>query len=58
VISDDELAAIAVALTAVTAEVCHPEERAAASLEGREGSRWKLAAREPDFEIEDYRSVH
>ena len=53
--SDDELAAIAAALAAVTAEACHPEVRATASLEG--ASRWKVAGRNPDLEIEDYRSV-
>jgi hypothetical protein len=55
VISEDELAAIAAALTMLSSSSRHPEVRALASLEGREGSRWKRAAREPDFEIEDYR---
>jgi hypothetical protein len=50
VIGDDELAAIAAALTILT-DVTEPDnvtERA---------SRWKVAARNPDLEIEDYRSV-
>jgi hypothetical protein len=50
VISDDELAAIAVALATLTKP---PDDVAPPKT-----SRWKLAAREPDFEIEDYRSVH
>jgi hypothetical protein len=47
VISDDELAAIAVALAALN----RPPDDATTPAT----SRWKLAAREPDFEIEDYR---
>lgn len=46
-ISEDELAAIAAALTTL-----RPSEALAAP---EQASRWKLAAREPDFEIEDYR---
>jgi hypothetical protein len=49
VINDDELAAIAAALTVLNA--CHPEVRALASLEGREpSSRWKFAARNLDLD--------
>ncbi|HTZ56347.1 MAG TPA: hypothetical protein VMB20_14970 [Candidatus Acidoferrum sp.] len=49
-ISDDELAAIAAALAALTpaVETEHVTEHP---------SRWKLAARNPDLEIEEYRSV-
>ena len=53
--SDDELAAIAAALAAIPAEACHPQVRAIPRLDGP--SRWKVAARNPDLEIEDYRSV-
>jgi hypothetical protein len=54
VISDDELAAIAAALAIVTLRC----ERESASLEGSDPvSRWKFAARNPDLELEDYRSV-
>jgi hypothetical protein len=53
VITDDELAAIAAAL--MTVEVTLRCERESASLEGP--SRWKYAARNPDLDIEDYRSV-
>jgi hypothetical protein len=50
VITDDELAAIVAALTALAAmsETENVTERA---------SRWKFAARNPDLEIEDYRCV-
>jgi len=49
VIQDDEIAAIgaALALLNVPGELETPER----------ASRWKLAAREPDLEIEDYRRV-
>jgi len=54
VIPADELAAIAAALSMLQARDvtprCFPEERL-------DGSRWKRAAREPELEIEDYRSV-
>ncbi|HTU70201.1 MAG TPA: hypothetical protein VMF11_07745 [Candidatus Baltobacteraceae bacterium] len=56
-ISDDELAAIAAALAMLIADRRHPEARAQASLEGREGSRWKLADRNPELEIEDVRAL-
>jgi hypothetical protein len=49
VIGDDELAAIAAALALLTAE----ETTDMTELR----SRWKLAARNPDLELEDYRSV-
>jgi hypothetical protein len=47
VISEDELAAITAALT-----MPHPSDEPRTP---ERSSRWKLAAREPDFEIEDYR---
>jgi hypothetical protein len=50
VISDDELAAIVAALTLLAAA-----EETASMTELR--SRWKFAARNPDLELEDYRSV-
>jgi len=54
VIPADELAAIAAALSMLQMQDvtprCSPEEKL-------EGSRWKRAAREPELEIEDYRSV-
>ncbi|HUA10007.1 MAG TPA: hypothetical protein VMA98_12145 [Candidatus Acidoferrales bacterium] len=56
-ISQEELAAIAAALTVVRSQDVSPGRSLHASLEGREESRWKLAARNPDLEIEDYRSV-
>jgi hypothetical protein len=49
VITSEELAAIAAALALLS----RPEESAASVP----ASRWKLAAREPDLEIEDLR-VH
>jgi len=49
VISNDELAAIAAALSVLET----PAESSTPKLD----SRWKLAAREPDFEVEDYRRV-
>jgi hypothetical protein len=48
--SDDELAAVAAALSVLTASA-ETEEMTARP------SRWKFAARNPDLEIEDYRSV-
>jgi hypothetical protein len=50
VITEDELAAIAAALATIN----EPAEAAPAPA----ASRWKVAAREPEFEIEDYRGVH
>ena len=47
-ITSDELAAIAAALAALGAEGCQPEMLL---------SRWKLAARNPDLEIEDVRAL-
>jgi hypothetical protein len=47
VISEDELAAITAALTMLN----QSDEPSTV----QPASRWKLAAREPDFEIEDYR---
>jgi hypothetical protein len=50
VISDDEFAAIAAAL-AVLITATEP------GLVTERPSRWKFAARNPDLEIEDFRSV-
>jgi hypothetical protein len=50
VITDDELAAIAAALSALT-PVAETEEMT------DRPARWKFAARNPDLDIEDYRSV-
>lgn len=47
-ISEDELAAIVVALQTLSA----PQEPIAGTP-----SRWKLAARQPDLELEDVRSL-
>ncbi len=49
-ISEDELAAISAALALLT-----PAEVPANSSE--RASRWKVASRNPDLEIEDYRRV-
>jgi hypothetical protein len=50
VISDDELAAIAAALSVLAPAAETGEMNARVS-------RWKIAARNPDLDIEDYRRV-
>ncbi|HTX57627.1 MAG TPA: hypothetical protein VMD47_11070 [Candidatus Acidoferrales bacterium] len=58
-IEPDELAAIAAALSALTSQDVTVSRSPQASFEGLEGcatsSRWKLADRNPDLEIEDLR---
>jgi hypothetical protein len=48
--TDDEAVAIAMALDAMLAEYA---EATAASM-----SRWKVAGRKPDLEIEELRAIH
>jgi hypothetical protein len=55
VISDDELAAITAALTALTS--FEAPLQGAPQDDRKAVSRWKFAARNPDLELEDYRSV-
>jgi hypothetical protein len=61
VITEDELAAIAAALAALEVTLtgfgqAEPMAFGLRPIRG-EGSRWKYAARNPDLDIEDYRSV-
>ncbi|MGC2128834.1 MAG: hypothetical protein WA629_01950 [Candidatus Aquilonibacter sp.] len=49
-ITDDELAAIASALAILT-------EQGEPAIPSAPPSRWKVATRNPDLEIEDYRRV-
>jgi hypothetical protein len=52
VISQDELAAIAAAIAVLEAEKSAPEAQPA-----RSESRWKLAGRRPELELEDIRAL-
>jgi hypothetical protein len=54
VIAHEELAAVAAALALLAAEpATEPTTRDAI-----QPSRWKVAARNPDFEIEELRAIH
>ncbi len=62
-ITDDELAAISAALAVLTRSVtltgfgsAEPMAFGLRPIRG-EGGRWKFADRNPDLELEDYRSV-
>ena len=52
--NEDELAALAVALQAV---LC-PSTALRSAQDGTIVSRWKIAARQPDLEMEDLRALH
>jgi hypothetical protein len=53
VIADDEIAAIAAAIAVIT-----QEQSADPRDEVTRSSRWKMAARRPDLEIEEIRALH
>jgi len=54
--SGDEVAAVTAALAALSERHCQPQVLPAG--ESRRASRWKIASRNPDLEIEELRAVH